>query len=75
MLLFKFVFCTGEIRLVRPLRELTAISRSHQPILLTVVAEEIVKPGENPPAMSSEATVALLLDEVGNVPPYFQSPK
>ncbi|CAH1407036.1 unnamed protein product [Nezara viridula] len=62
---------TGVIRLVRELRELTAISRSHQPILLTVVAEEVVPDGGV--GDSSTATVALLLGELGNSPPFFES--
>ncbi|KAG8287771.1 hypothetical protein J6590_030333 [Homalodisca vitripennis] len=64
----------GEIRLVRPLRELVSISHVHQPVLLTVLAEEVVDSRQDElPAMSSEATVALLLGELGNTPPYFQS--
>lgn len=65
--------CSGEIRLARPLRELSAISYTHQPILLTVVAEEVVTNPKEPPAMSSEAKVALLLGELGNTAPYFGS--
>lgn len=65
----------GIIRLVRPLKELISISRSHQPILLTVIAEEEVKDRNEPPAMSSTATIALLLSEVANSPPYFHNQK
>ncbi|XP_014250351.1 cadherin-86C [Cimex lectularius] len=65
---------TGDIRLVRPLKELTSISRSHQPILLTVIAEEQVVGGKDHLTdISSTATVALLLGQLGNTPPYFAS--
>ncbi|RZF41603.1 hypothetical protein LSTR_LSTR000317 [Laodelphax striatellus] len=63
----------GIIKLVRPLKELISISRSHQPILLTVVAEEEVSDSSEPPAMSSTATIALLLSDVANTPPYFHN--
>lgn len=53
------------------MKELTSISRAHQPILLTVMAEE-VDPGGGP-GDSSTATVALLLGELANTPPYFES--
>ncbi|KAL1117783.1 hypothetical protein AAG570_004098 [Ranatra chinensis] len=65
---------TGDIRLDRPLKELASISRSHQPILVTVVAEEVALGKGEPPAQSSTTTVAFLLGELGNTPPYFESP-
>ncbi|XP_054258885.1 cadherin-86C-like [Macrosteles quadrilineatus] len=63
----------GEIRLVRPLRELASISRPHQPVLLRVVAEEVVTSVDEPQAMASEATVALLVAQLDNSAPYFKS--
>ncbi|XP_039276139.1 cadherin-86C [Nilaparvata lugens] len=63
----------GIMKLVRPLKELISISRSHQPILLTVVAEEEVSDPSQPPALSSTATIALLLSDVANTPPYFHN--
>ncbi|BES87672.1 Hypothetical protein NTJ_00475 [Nesidiocoris tenuis] len=67
---------TGDIKLARPLSELAVISRSHQPILVTVVAEEVVTNGqkEDPELTTTTATVALLLGQIGNSPPYFESP-
>ncbi|KAK9506580.1 hypothetical protein O3M35_008483 [Rhynocoris fuscipes] len=62
----------GDIRLARPLRELNTVSRSHQPILLTVVAEEVI---HGSVVDKKAATVALLLDQLDNTPPYFESDK
>nr|CAD7260211.1 unnamed protein product [Timema shepardi] len=64
---------TGEITLSRPLRELLTITRSHQPVLLTVLAEEVRMDLHEPPAMSSTVQVALLLGDLGNSPPYFEN--
>ncbi|XP_073977349.1 cadherin 86C isoform X3 [Rhodnius prolixus] len=71
---------TGDIRLARPLQELNTVSTSHQPILLTVVAEEIIPNSisgkqEDPDLISTTATVALLLGHLQNNPPYFESHK
>lgn len=66
---------SGEIHLVRPIKELRSISRAHQPILLTVVAEEIVNERQDPNMSSSTATVALLLDELQTSTPTFLSSK
>nr|CAD7425611.1 unnamed protein product [Timema monikensis] len=64
---------TGEITLSRPLRELLTITRSHQPVLLTVLAEEVRMDLHEPPAMSATVQVALLLGDLGNSPPYFEN--
>nr|CAD7439821.1 unnamed protein product [Timema bartmani] len=64
---------TGEITMSRPLRELLTITRSHQPVLLTVLAEEVRMGLHEPPAMSTVVQVALLLGELGNSPPYFEN--
>ncbi|CAG2054683.1 unnamed protein product [Timema podura] len=64
---------TGEITMSRPLRELLTITRSHQPVLLTVLAEEVRMDLHEPPAMSTTVQVALLLGELGNSPPYFEN--
>lgn len=69
------LFCLGEIILVRPLDEITAISHPGVPILLTVVAEEIKTSRDEPPAMSSTVQLALILGERGNQPPYFENDK
>jgi hypothetical protein len=51
-----------------------AISRSHQPILLTILAEEErLGTKDQPLMMSTTATIALLLDEAGNTAPYFDN--
>lgn len=65
-------FSTGQISLAKPLKQLTAIVHSHQPILMTIVAEE-EKSKPNDVAMSTTATIALLLAEAGNTPPYFDN--
>lgn len=74
------LYAAGDIRLARPLQELNTVSTSHQPILLTVVAEEIIPNSisgkqEDPDLISTTATVALLLGHLQNNPPYFESHK
>uniref|UniRef100_A0A224X735 Putative cadherin egf lag seven-pass g-type receptor n=1 Tax=Panstrongylus lignarius TaxID=156445 RepID=A0A224X735_9HEMI len=72
---------SGDIRLARPLKELNTVSTSHQPILLTVLAEEIIPTNtisdkeEDQELISTTATVALLLEQLENSPPYFESHK
>ncbi|EEZ97721.1 cadherin-86C [Tribolium castaneum] len=51
---------TGELRLVRPLNEIVAISHSGQPILLTVIAEEVRTNPQEPSAQSSTVSLALI---------------
>lgn len=63
----------GQVTLAKPLKQLTAIARSHQPIMLTILAEEERLNNKEPPSMSSTATIALLLAEAGNTPPYFDN--
>ncbi|XP_015606169.1 cadherin-86C [Cephus cinctus] len=64
---------TGEISLARPLDELTQITHVGAPIVLTIVAEEIRRSREEPPAQATVVDVGLLLGEPGNNPPYFES--
>lgn len=59
--------------LAKPLKQLIAITRSHQPILLTILAEEEIINTKEPTPMSATATIALLLAEAGNTPPYFDN--
>ncbi|GLH16104.1 Cadherin-87A, partial [Gryllus bimaculatus] len=71
------VGCAGEVSLARPMEELLEVTRPCAPLLLTLLAEE-VRPSPSPsgaeaPAASSEAVVALLLDDRANHPPYFAS--
>jgi hypothetical protein len=63
----------GEIILVRPLDEISAITHIGDPILLTVIAEEVKVARNEPPAMSSTVQLALFLPERSNSPPYFEN--
>ncbi|CAH0746918.1 unnamed protein product [Bemisia tabaci] len=69
-----FVSGKRDIFLARPLKELSVIARSHQPILLSIIAEEEATNPKEPPPLSSIMTIALLLGEAGNTPPYFDNP-
>ncbi|XP_026823897.1 uncharacterized protein LOC105277425 isoform X1 [Ooceraea biroi] len=64
---------TGEIVLARPLDELTQITHVGAPVVLTVVAEEIRRSREEPPAQATVVEVGFLLGEPGNSPPYFEN--
>ncbi|XP_076544712.1 uncharacterized protein LOC143305366 [Osmia lignaria lignaria] len=64
---------SGEISLARPLEELTQITHVGAPVVLTVVAEEIRRSREEPPAQATVVDVGFLLGEPGNSPPYFES--
>ncbi|XP_044262024.1 cadherin-86C [Tribolium madens] len=64
---------TGELRLVRPLTEIVAISHSGQPILLTVIAEEVRTNPEEPPAQSSTVSLALIPPGIRPGTPIFGS--
>ncbi|KAK9879230.1 hypothetical protein WA026_004080 [Henosepilachna vigintioctopunctata] len=64
---------TGELHLVRPLSEIISLSHSNQPILLTVVAEEVREDPEEPPAQSSTVRLALIPPGVTAGSPTFGS--
>ncbi|KAL0125362.1 hypothetical protein PUN28_004475 [Cardiocondyla obscurior] len=66
---------TGEIVLAKPLEELTQITHVGAPVVLTVVAEEIRKSRDEPPAQATIVDVGFLLGEAGNSPPYFENDK
>ncbi|XP_043250177.1 titin homolog [Colletes gigas] len=66
---------SGEIILARPLEELTQITHVGAPVVLTVVAEEIRRSRDEPPAQATVVDVGFLLGEPGNTPPYFESDK
>lgn len=68
-------FVTGEIVLARPLEEITAISHVGDPIILTVVAEEVRLTRYEPEAMSTTVQLAFILGDRGNQPPYFSNDK
>nr|XP_031834415.1 uncharacterized protein LOC116427790 [Nomia melanderi] len=64
---------SGEIILARPLEELTQITHVGAPVVLTVVAEELRRSRDEPPAQATVVDVGFLLGEPGNTPPYFES--
>ncbi|EFN81179.1 Cadherin-86C [Harpegnathos saltator] len=66
---------TGEIVLARPLEELTQITHVGAPVVLSVVAEEIRRSRDEPPAQATVVEVGFLLGEPGNSPPYFENDK
>jgi hypothetical protein len=63
----------GEITLVRPLDEISAITHIGDPVLLTVIAEEVKVARNEPAAMASTVQLALFLPERSNSPPYFEN--
>lgn len=67
--------CLGEIVLAKPLEELTQITHVGAPVVLTVVAEEIRRSRDEPPAQATVVDVGFLLGEPGNSPPYFENDK
>ncbi|XP_037916854.1 cadherin-86C isoform X2 [Hermetia illucens] len=64
---------TGEIFLVRPLDEIAAITHIGDPVLLTVIAEEVKVGRDEPPAMDTTVELAFFLPERSNSPPYFEN--
>uniref|UniRef100_A0A336M400 CSON011767 protein n=1 Tax=Culicoides sonorensis TaxID=179676 RepID=A0A336M400_CULSO len=64
---------TGAIKLVKPLDEISALTHAGDPVLLTVIAEEVKVTRNEPPAMSSTVQLALFLPERSNSPPYFDN--
>lgn len=72
-ILFIKKFILGELRLARPLPDIVAISHSGQPILLTVVAEEVRANPQEPPAQSSTVRLALIPPGVTAGSPTFGS--
>jgi hypothetical protein len=65
--------CTGEITLLKPLDEISAITHIGDPVLLTVIAEEVKVARNEPPAMATTVQLALFLPERSNSPPYFEN--
>lgn len=65
----------GEIVLAKSLEELTQITHVGAPVVLTVVAEEIRRSRDEPPAQATVVDVGFLLGEPGNSPPYFENDK
>lgn len=69
---WKYMF-SGEIVLVKPLEELARITRPGAPIILTIVAEEVRKNWNEPPAQSTVVEIGILLGDPDNKPPYFDN--
>lgn len=72
-MLFPLFITSGEIFLVRSLEEISAITHIGDPVLLTVVAEEVQVSRDEPPAMATTVQLAFLLPERENSPPYFEN--
>ncbi|PNF30220.1 hypothetical protein B7P43_G02540 [Cryptotermes secundus] len=66
---------TGNLSLTKSLKELRKITQPMQPILLTIMAEEVKTGVDEPFAMSSTVQIALIMAEPDNTPPYFDSDK
>lgn len=66
-------FIAGEIFLLRPLDEISAITHVGDPVLLTVIAEEVKVSRDEPPAMASTVQLAFFLPERSNSAPYFEN--
>lgn len=66
-------FVAGEIFLMRPLEDIAAITHVGDPVLLTVIAEEVKVGRDEPPAMASTVQLAFFLPDRTNSPPYFEN--
>ncbi|XP_059490916.1 cadherin-86C isoform X2 [Neocloeon triangulifer] len=74
---FRIGETSGELRLTRSLDDLRAIIKPNTPVVLRVIAEEVVTGGrqeDNPEHLiSTEAELALILPGSTNKPPMFES--
>ncbi|XP_049545284.1 cadherin-86C isoform X3 [Anopheles darlingi] len=64
---------SGEIALLRPLDDILALTHAGDPVLLTVIAEEVKVTRDEPPAMATTVQLAFFLPERSNSPPYFEN--
>ncbi|XP_035778498.1 cadherin-86C-like isoform X3 [Anopheles albimanus] len=64
---------SGEIALLRPLDDILALTHAGDPVLLTVIAEEVKVSRDEPPAMATTVQLAFFLPERSNSPPYFEN--
>ncbi|XP_041766213.1 cadherin-86C isoform X4 [Anopheles merus] len=64
---------SGEISLLRPLDDILALTHAGDPVLLTVIAEEVKVSRDEPPAMATTVQLAFFLPERSNSPPYFEN--
>lgn len=53
--------------------EIAAITHIGDPVLLTVIAEEVKVGRDEPPAMDTTVELAFFLPERSNSPPYFEN--
>lgn len=53
--------------------EISYITHIGDPVLLTIVAEEVKVTREEPPAMATTVQLAFFLPERSNSPPYFEN--
>ncbi|EDW83990.2 uncharacterized protein Dwil_GK13902 [Drosophila willistoni] len=64
---------SGEIFLMRPLEDIAFITHVGDPVLLTVIAEEVKVGRDEPPAMASTVQLAFFLPDRTNSAPYFEN--
>ncbi|XP_055696679.1 cadherin-86C isoform X1 [Lutzomyia longipalpis] len=64
---------SGIITLTKPLEEISSITHVGDPVLLTVIAEEVKVMRDEPPAMATTAQLAFILPQRENAPPYFEN--
>ncbi|XP_017465171.1 PREDICTED: cadherin-86C [Rhagoletis zephyria] len=64
---------SGEIFLMRPIEDIAAITHVGDPVLLTVIAEEVRVGRDELPAMASTVQLAFFLPERANSAPYFEN--
>ncbi|XP_052869499.1 cadherin-86C [Anopheles cruzii] len=64
---------SGEITLLRPLDDILALTHAGDPVLLTVIAEEVKVTRQEPPTMATTVQLAFFLPERSNSPPYFEN--
>lgn len=64
---------SGEIFLMQPLEDIAAISHVGDPVLLTVIAEEVKVGRDEPPAAATTVQLAFFLPERSNSAPYFEN--
>ncbi|XP_020817256.1 cadherin-86C isoform X2 [Drosophila serrata] len=64
---------SGEIFLMRPLEDIAFITHVGDPVLLTVIAEEVKVGRDEPPALASTVQLAFFLPDRTNSPPYFEN--
>ncbi|XP_023288694.1 cadherin-86C [Orussus abietinus] len=71
--LFNISENTGEITLARPLEEISQMTHTGIPIILTIVAEEVRRSSDEPVAQATVIELGILLSETGSNPPVFES--